>query len=332
MNENSLQNIAKNYFGSLNPIAEKISVDIAATKDAYEDLWNTLSYKEQNKIIDETIIYPEVVLKYSFCPQCDENIEYVYSYLQLGEKYGEFSWHDEHSAPFSWMTRSQLDLKISCDHEAVYPGDEVPAASSFLEDQKTMSVLTTKESFIDPPGIVLGGSTSKFANPTEFENKYTSKANNNEERTLFGKIKFSAAILKNQTIKSALNKAGIDSSHKKFAGCENDVLLKTKNKCTVVPSSKILKQSVVKPVILKPKSPPPPPPNRSKSLLEENFQNFSETKSLLHESLHVTSKNYSTKPDLMNKTDSFDTNQKDTSSQSVDISVPKTGFDFLDNW
>ena len=83
-----VQSYAEEYFNSLNPIAERISIDVAATRSAYEDLWHTLSYKDQSQVIDETIIHPEAVLKYSFYPDNEPEVEY-YPRLQIrtGEKY-----------------------------------------------------------------------------------------------------------------------------------------------------------------------------------------------------------------------------------------------------
>lgn len=57
--------IADNYFQSLNPLAERISEDIRNIKDAYENLWQGLSNSEREQIINETIIHPEALLKYS---------------------------------------------------------------------------------------------------------------------------------------------------------------------------------------------------------------------------------------------------------------------------
>ena len=56
---------AEEYFYSINPLAQRIGEDVTATKEAYEGLWNTLSLSEQNQAIDETIIMPEVALKYA---------------------------------------------------------------------------------------------------------------------------------------------------------------------------------------------------------------------------------------------------------------------------
>lgn len=66
MSVETLGDAAENYFHSLNPIAEKISNDIEGIKDAYEDLWQCLSIRERDQIINETVIYPEAILKYAF--------------------------------------------------------------------------------------------------------------------------------------------------------------------------------------------------------------------------------------------------------------------------
>lgn len=60
-----MSSIAEDYFCNLNPLAKRIGEDIKTTKDAYEELWNNLSLMEKNQAIDETIIQPEVALKYS---------------------------------------------------------------------------------------------------------------------------------------------------------------------------------------------------------------------------------------------------------------------------
>jgi hypothetical protein len=75
------------YFNSLNPIAERISIEVAATKEAYENLWHTLSYKDRSQVIDETIIRPEVVLKYSSAQDKPENEHFPRPQLQTGDTY-----------------------------------------------------------------------------------------------------------------------------------------------------------------------------------------------------------------------------------------------------
>jgi hypothetical protein len=72
----SFETFANAYFNTLNPIAERISIDVAATREAYENLWHTLSYKDRSQVIDETIIRPEIVLKYNFYAEDKPENEY----------------------------------------------------------------------------------------------------------------------------------------------------------------------------------------------------------------------------------------------------------------
>ncbi|VVC26349.1 Hypothetical protein CINCED_3A005993 [Cinara cedri] len=86
------QDFYYDYLYTINPIAERIRKDVDATKDAYQPLWCGLSTDEQNKILEESIISPEIVLKYSKYNKSDEKLS---------------------EGGFSWFTRSQLDL---CKH------------------------------------------------------------------------------------------------------------------------------------------------------------------------------------------------------------------------
>ncbi|OXU17598.1 hypothetical protein TSAR_006999 [Trichomalopsis sarcophagae] len=118
MSTKTLSAIAEDYLYSINPLAKRIGEDVAATKDAYEGLWNTLSLEERNQALDETIIQPEVALKYaSKNPSCKEFPDYYPKLrIQTGMKYmidetgSTLRWKDEHSAPFSFMTQSQMNL------------------------------------------------------------------------------------------------------------------------------------------------------------------------------------------------------------------------------
>lgn len=80
----TLGTIAEEYFYSINPLAKRIGEDVAATKEAYEGLWETLSLKEQNQALDETIIQPEVALKYAMKQDCSY---YPKLRMQTGMKY-----------------------------------------------------------------------------------------------------------------------------------------------------------------------------------------------------------------------------------------------------
>lgn len=84
----TLNEVAENYFNTLNPIAERISSDIIAIKEAYEDLWNCISVRERNQIINETVVHPEAVLKYTLNAQtCDSDFEVPYFRQVSATKY-----------------------------------------------------------------------------------------------------------------------------------------------------------------------------------------------------------------------------------------------------
>ncbi|XP_050521479.1 uncharacterized protein LOC126894470 [Daktulosphaira vitifoliae] len=86
------QKVLDKYLYSINPIAKRIGKDVEATKEAYQTFWDGLSYEEQSKILEESIISPETALKYSKYQKLKEN---------------------KSDGNFSWFTRSQLDL---CKH------------------------------------------------------------------------------------------------------------------------------------------------------------------------------------------------------------------------
>lgn len=52
------------YFAKLNPIAEKISIDINEVKLAYDQVWLTLTVMEQEKILNDTLIRSEISSQY----------------------------------------------------------------------------------------------------------------------------------------------------------------------------------------------------------------------------------------------------------------------------
>ncbi|XP_072751449.1 uncharacterized protein C1orf198 homolog [Anoplolepis gracilipes] len=128
MSSSSLTARAEQYFYSINSIAQRIGEDISATKEAYEGLWNTLSIAERNQAINETIIQPEVALKYTLKKvELTKELPEWYPKLriQTGMKYvidetgSTLRWRDEHSAPFSFMTQSQMNLSLIDSNEDV---------------------------------------------------------------------------------------------------------------------------------------------------------------------------------------------------------------------
>lgn len=148
------------YFTQLNPIAKKISFDIDETKSAYEHIWTKLNTNEHNEIINETLIKPEISLRYfdnfsitttasslslssmvsptqtdappkrpASQPSQRNHILNTRSYYDFDgrnlstysdQKVGLKLVHDDtlgtfrdgHSMPFSYKTKSQINLKL----------------------------------------------------------------------------------------------------------------------------------------------------------------------------------------------------------------------------
>lgn len=109
----NLRIVSDEYFRSLNSIAKRICDDISSTRENYESAWDYLSAEEQNQVINESLIYPDAVLRYSVVGEPNKLTE---SFPMLKISYGNkilqdesgAEWRDEHSAPFSWKTSSQL--------------------------------------------------------------------------------------------------------------------------------------------------------------------------------------------------------------------------------
>lgn len=103
----SLQNVADEYFSTLNPIASRLYADLQETRGAYEDLWKKLSPEDQDQILTESIIKPEISIKYDV-PQSCRSDDYAVKVVVDDH----CSYRDEHSGPFTFRTKSQRNLTI----------------------------------------------------------------------------------------------------------------------------------------------------------------------------------------------------------------------------
>ena len=109
----NLRLVSDEYFRSLNSIAKRICDDISSTRENYESAWDYLSAEEQNQVINESLIYPDAVLRYSVVDEANKlaenfpTLKTAYGSKILQDESGA-EWRDEHSAPFSWKTSSPL--------------------------------------------------------------------------------------------------------------------------------------------------------------------------------------------------------------------------------
>ncbi|KRG04878.1 uncharacterized protein LOC26527560 [Drosophila mojavensis] len=135
------------YFSKLNPLAEKIAFDMSEVISAYDHVWLTLTPAEQENILNDTIIKPEITIRYynnslssstqsstqsrkdsdprsnkKKATKGQKNLIYGFDRLNLctfiqqnvglkilhDENIGDY--RDEHSFPFSYKTKSQMNL------------------------------------------------------------------------------------------------------------------------------------------------------------------------------------------------------------------------------
>jgi hypothetical protein len=166
--------------------------------------------------------------------------------------------------------------------------------------------------------------------------KFPPKSGTGEEN-LLTKIKNKTVILRIQSSKlTASNMNGDSSVHTNEA--DRETLVQSKYNCSVIPSSKLPKPGGGKAVISKPKTPPPPPPSKQKPLTVPSPHIDSEKMALLQESpADELAGQQLPKCDCDvicsdGSLDSLDSVNVELKIPSKSDTVPKTGFDFLDNW
>lgn len=236
------------------------------------------------------------------------------------------------------MTQSQLNLCIIDEAEPVRKCQNTTPNTPVTNQQKTsphkkINAPQSNVSFIDPPNVVLGGSSSKLVGAISSKLKFPPKTGTGEDN-LLTKIKNKTAVLRIQTSKSTASKTNGDNS---VNGPEREILVQSKYKCSVIPSSKLPKPGGGKSVISKPKTPPPPPPCKQKPLIVPSPHIDSEERALLQESPADELGHQSQKCDYDvicsgGSLDSLDKFHVELKIPSTSDTVPKTGFDFLDNW
>lgn len=237
------------------------------------------------------------------------------------------------------MTQSQLNLCVIDEAEPVRKCQNTTANTPITNQQKTsphkrINAPQSSVSFIDPPNVVLGGSSSKLVGAVSSKLKFPPKSGTGEDN-LLTKIKNKTAVLRIQTSKSTASKTNGDSSVNE---AEREILVQSKNNCSVIPSLKLPKPGGGKAVISKPKTPPPPPPCKQKPLTVPSPHIDSEEIALLQESpADELAGHQSQKCDYDvictgGSLDSLDKFHVELKIPSTSDTVPKTGFDFLDNW
>ncbi|XP_027541540.1 uncharacterized protein C1orf198 homolog [Neopelma chrysocephalum] len=110
------------YFSSLSPMARKIMAEKERIRERYGPEWERLPPRQQDEIIDKCLVEPHVQARYAAHRGASRPPAPPASYpslrLNTGQKVVRFgdediTWQDEHSAPFSWETKSQMEFSVA---------------------------------------------------------------------------------------------------------------------------------------------------------------------------------------------------------------------------
>ncbi|XP_076128919.1 uncharacterized protein C1orf198 homolog [Alosa pseudoharengus] len=107
------------YFSSINSMANKIMQEREKIKEKYGSAWDNMTPTEQDSAIDNVMMDPHIRARYGMHRvDREEVVCYPKLLIQTGQKivhFGEedITWQDEHSAPFSWETKSQLEFSLT---------------------------------------------------------------------------------------------------------------------------------------------------------------------------------------------------------------------------
>uniref|UniRef100_A0A8C1H7I7 C-type lectin domain-containing protein n=1 Tax=Cyprinus carpio carpio TaxID=630221 RepID=A0A8C1H7I7_CYPCA len=131
------------YFSSINSMARKIMEEREKIKERYGSAWDQMSPVEQDTAIDDGMLDPRIRARYAMHRVEREELTcYPKLLIQTGQKtvhFGEedLTWQDEHSAPFSWETKSQMEFSI-------ISGAPEPAVPSSANESKPKPSQSTK--------------------------------------------------------------------------------------------------------------------------------------------------------------------------------------------
>ncbi|XP_064847063.1 uncharacterized protein C1orf198 homolog [Oncorhynchus masou masou] len=127
------------YFSSINSMARKIMQERENIKERHGSDWEKMTPNEQDSAIDNGMMDPHISARYAMHRvDREEIICYPKLLIQTGQKIVHFgdediTWQDEHSSPFSWETKSQLDFNLTT-------GESVQGISSSTADYKPSKV------------------------------------------------------------------------------------------------------------------------------------------------------------------------------------------------
>uniref|UniRef100_H3DPA2 DUF4706 domain-containing protein n=1 Tax=Tetraodon nigroviridis TaxID=99883 RepID=H3DPA2_TETNG len=128
-----MEQIKFEYFSSINSMARKIMQERERIKARHGPTWDKMTPQEQENAIDSGIVDPHIRARYAMHRIDREDVVcYPKLRIETGQKIVHFgdediTWQDEHSAPFSWETKSQLEFSLAASADQ---GVSTPQADS----------------------------------------------------------------------------------------------------------------------------------------------------------------------------------------------------------
>jgi len=422
---------AEEYFASLSAPAKRLIEDVVAVKEAYEDVWTGLNAEEQEEILNENIIRPDAILSYEGHVAIRDNLQHpsaatssvrlssfgvdkVFPRLQVisgqklntfedttgsqGEDLGSdctYSYRDEHSAPWSWMTRSQQELSFESSETQNSNSDEhletlTVASPSRVLQRQSLLIRQSKGNplYAKPVGIPVVPALPKQELPALSPplNKMETKppvsphkinnfvyeednriildfgTDNNIESALRGQSPSSESsrsssglLAKMKEKRNTLKKSLSNVSHNSTGTLRRKMSLKsmtTNSNHQTSPTSTLSSQNsysynsqnsnlgsqvsistlkVTKPV----SAPPPPPPAVTKPSVAPPPPPVKVAPPSMSKSMYEKPTEKSV-PEQRKKSIEADDIVRPLAEFKIDLNtesdIPKTGFDFLDNW
>ncbi|XP_031197654.1 uncharacterized protein C1orf198 homolog [Mastomys coucha] len=149
------------YFSSLSPMARKIMQDKEKIREKYGPEWARLPPAQQDEIIDRCLVGSRVPAA-ADAGDVRDPARFPGLRGPTGQKLVRFgdediTWQDEHSAPFSWETRSQMEFSISSlsiqePSTATVTSDARPLAKAPQGTQGSKPAQSSRSSSLDALG------------------------------------------------------------------------------------------------------------------------------------------------------------------------------------
>ncbi|XP_054617292.1 uncharacterized protein C1orf198 homolog [Dunckerocampus dactyliophorus] len=326
------------YFSSINSMAKKIMQEREKIKSQHGSTWEKMSPQEQDSAIDNWMMDPHIRGRYAMHRvDREEVVCYPKLLIQTGQKivhFGEedITWQDEHSAPFSWETKSQLEFSLTS-------GAADPAVLVSQGDPKTAKT---------PHSNHLGKSTAA----TKVS---VSESRRPEEESAFWKISAERSRLEGEQADfQSLTPSQIKSLEKgekplpSYLRQESSFPAKEQQEAAAdphpPPPSRPAKQRAPKPPAPQPPAvvsatpasisiTPSPAPPVSVSSSVAGWERSQSTLPVVGYTVdEVYSSNILSKSPALEKEDEASPSSPVFSQFNTSSNILKTGFDFLDNW